>query len=159
LTAEIDKILPPYWSRANPIDLVGENDPELPLTVMELLLRWDGCDALINLGIFGRRVFFKHLADSVATADRSYSREFLDDAVKVYSDFEKSYIERVARLMEKYGKPVIGVSLLTEAKDTTVFRVTDCGYKGVFYETPERAVKAMSRMVEYQRYRSRTAAV
>ena len=47
LIAVIDKILPPYWSRSNPIDLVGENDTTLPLTVMEELLKWDGCDAVI----------------------------------------------------------------------------------------------------------------
>jgi acyl-CoA synthetase (NDP forming) len=158
LTDEIDKILPPYWSRANPIDLVGENDPALPMTVMEALLGWDGCDAVINLGILGRRIFVRRLADSVEKADRSYSRQFLDDAVRGYSDFEKSYIERIVRLMEIYGKPVIGVSLLTDEKDATVYGIRGSDFKGVFYETPERAVKAVACMVEYQRYRSRYAA-
>jgi acyl-CoA synthetase (NDP forming) len=58
-------------------------------------------------------------------------------------------------MMEKYGKPVVGVSLLTDEKDATVYRVAGSELKGVFYETPERAVKAMARMVEYHRYRSR----
>ena len=155
LIARIDQILPPYWSRSNPIDLVGENDLSIPLTVMEALLQWEGCDAVINLGILGRRIFLKGLADSVGKADPSYTREFLDDAVNVFSDFEKSYIEDIVRLMEKYGKPVFGVSLLTDEKDATVYRVKGRDLKGVFYETPERAVKAAARMVEYQRYRSR----
>ncbi|MDX2452913.1 acetate--CoA ligase family protein, partial [Desulfosarcina sp.] len=50
LIVRIDQILPPYWSRSNPIDLVGENDLSVPLTVMEALLQWEACDAVINLG-------------------------------------------------------------------------------------------------------------
>ncbi|WP_319409961.1 acetate--CoA ligase family protein [uncultured Desulfosarcina sp.] len=157
LIARIDRILPPYWSRSNPIDLVGENDLSIPLTVMEALLQWEGCDAIINLGILGRRIFLKRLADSVGNADPSYTREFLEDAVDAFSDFENSYIEQIVRLMEKYGKPVFGVSLLTDEKDATVYRVKGHTLKGVFYETPEQAVKAAARMVEYQRFRTRHA--
>ena len=157
LIDRIDRILPPYWSRSNPIDLVGENDLSIPLTVMEALLKWDGCDAVINLGILGRRIFLNRLADSVEKADPAYTREFLDEAVNAFSDFETSYIEQIVRLMETYDKPVFGVSLLTDEKDATVYRVKGHELKGVFYETPERAVKAAARMVEYQRYRSRHA--
>ena len=155
LIASIDEILPPYWSRSNPIDLVGDNDTAIPLTVMEALLKWKDCDAVINLGILGRRIYLKRLADAVEDADRSYSREFLDDVVKTFSDFEDNYIQQIVRLMEKYGKPVFGVSLLTDEQDATVYRMRGHHLKGVFYETPERAVKAAARMVEYQRYRSR----
>ena len=155
LIVRIDQILPPYWSRSNPIDLVGENDPSIPLTVMETLLRWNGCDAVINLGILGRRLFLKRLAQSVAQADPSFTQKALDDTVQFLSEFENAYIENIVRLMETYAKPIIGVSLLTDEKDATVYRVKDHALKGVFYETPERAVKAVARMVEYQRYRSR----
>jgi len=155
LIARIDQILPPYWSRSNPIDLVGENDPSIPLTVMEALLQWDGCDAVINLGILGRRIFLKSLADTVETVDPSYQRSFLDEAIAFFYNFETRYIEAIVRLMEVYGKPVFGVSLLTDETDVTVNRVDGCELKAVFYETPERAVKAVARMVEYQRYRQR----
>ena len=57
MIARIDKVLPPYWSRSNPIDIVGENDTTIPLFVMEELLKWDGCDGVVNLGIKGRRIF------------------------------------------------------------------------------------------------------
>ncbi|WP_319409376.1 acetate--CoA ligase family protein [uncultured Desulfosarcina sp.] len=154
LISRIDQILPPYWSRSNPIDLVGEIDLTIPLAVMEMLLQWEGCDAVINLGILGRRILFKRLTDSVENADYSYTREFLDNSVKVFSDFENDYIEQIVSLMEAYGKPIIGVSMLTDKTDVTVYRVKGHDLKGVFYETPEQAVKAAARMVEYQRYRS-----
>lgn len=155
LIARMDRILPSYWSRSNPIDLVGENDPAIPLTVMESLLAWDGCDAVINLGILGRRIFLKRLADAVEKADPSYQRDFLDQAVTLFSKFEAHYIESIVRLMETYAKPVFGVSLLTDETDVTVNQVAGSDLQAVFFETPERAVKAVARMVEYQRYRQR----
>lgn len=151
----IDKILPPYWSRANPIDLVGEKDLSIPIPVMEELLKWDGCDAVINLGILGRRTYLKRLAEAVETADSSYSKTFLNEAVQVFEDFEKQYVEQIVRLMETYDKPVYGVSLLIDDKDRTVHRVPGSDFKGVFYETPERAVMAFAKMYEYNRYINR----
>jgi acyl-CoA synthetase (NDP forming) len=153
LLEQIDTLLPPYWSRSNPIDLVGEHDDRLPLTIIEELLRWDGCDAVINLGIMGR----KHLAglyvDAIRQSDPMYEPAFLDSIKKALTTFEKKYVEKIARLMETYHKPVIGVSLLTDAMDRTTYMVENCPFKGVFYTTPERAVKTLAKMVEYSRYR------
>ena len=157
LIRRIDTILPPYWSRSNPIDLVGENDLTIPLPVMEALLAWDGCDAVINLGIFGRRILFKWLAETVADADPAYSDAQLNDAKRMFRDYEKQYVKEIVLLMEKYQKPVYGVSMITEEGDSTVYRVDGHDYKGIFFETPERAVKAVAHMVAYQHYRSRQA--
>ncbi len=155
ILSALDTILPPYWSRSNPVDIVGENDPAIPMTTLEELLKWDGCDAVINLGILGRRIFVQRMAASVRKANAAYPQEVLDMATQMLVDFEKKYIEHVVNLMHKYEKPVFGVSLLTDQEDQTVYRVGDDDYKGLFYETPERAVKAFARMFEYQRYLSR----
>ena len=155
LVARIDPILPSYWSRANPVDLVGERDTSIPLAVMEALLAWDGCDAVINLGILGRRIFLERLAASVGRADPAYTPQVLNDTVKAFADFETLYIYQIVALMARYQKPVYGVSLLTDEQDSTVYRVDGHDLKAVFYETPERAVKTAARMVEYFRYRAR----
>ncbi len=151
----IDNILPPYWSRSNPVDIVGENDPSIPMTIIEELLKWDGCDAVINLGILGRRILLERLVDSILDADPTYTPEFLESVNKKLSDFDENYIKHIATLMEKYNKPVFGVSLLTDEKDKTVYRVDGCSFKGVFYPSPERAVKAFAKMYEYKRFLSR----
>jgi len=45
---EIDKILPPYWSRSNPIDLVGEEACELgSFEVCEWVKRTGFCKHLV----------------------------------------------------------------------------------------------------------------
>jgi hypothetical protein len=67
-------------------------------------------------------------------------------------NFEKEYLKLVARLMETYRKPVFGVSLLTNEKSQTVYSVDAAVYKPVFYQSPERAVKACARMYEYYRF-------
>jgi acyl-CoA synthetase (NDP forming) len=151
----MDTILPPYWSRSNPVDIVGENDPSIPMTIIEELLKWEGCDAVINLGILGRRILLKRLVDSILVADPTYTSEFLESVNIKLSAFDENYIKHIATLMEKYNKPVFGVSLLTDEKDKTVYRVSGCSFKGVFYPSPERAVKAFAKMYEYKRFLSR----
>jgi acyl-CoA synthetase (NDP forming) len=155
ILARIDTMLPPYWSRSNPVDLVGENDLDLPLAAMEELLRWDGCDAVINLGILGRRIFVKRLTEATAVADPDLSPEFLELARQTLQTFEHTYVRRIAELCAKYGKPVFGVSLLREDGDRTVYNVDGCAFNGVFFETPERAVQAFAKMVEYRRFLNR----
>ncbi|MEJ2731359.1 MAG: acetate--CoA ligase family protein [Deltaproteobacteria bacterium] len=153
---EIDKILPPYWSRSNPIDLVGERDPNLPRAVLELLLRWDGCDAVINLGIVGRRQILKGHQASVLKADPTYSPEFIKKVHREFIKFEKDYIKQIIGLMEEYNKPVFGVSMLPDKKHQTVYPHKKHQFKGVFFPTPERAVGAFAKMVQYQKFLSRT---
>jgi acyl-CoA synthetase (NDP forming) len=155
LVREIDPILPPYWSKSNPVDIVGERDLSLPLRIMEVLLQWDGCDAVIHLGIKGIRTFVRKSAESIAVADPGTPQEFLDAMNQTFLEYETTYVEQIVKLMETYSKPVFGVSALTEASDLMVYGVSGHPYKAVFYETPERAVSAFSKMVEYQKFLKR----
>jgi acyl-CoA synthetase (NDP forming) len=152
LIAKMDEMLPTYWSRSNPIDLVGDRDPSIPMTVLEELAKWDGCDAVINLGILGRRIMVKRFGASVLRADTAYSPEVIENLNKQFVEFEKKYIEHIVKLMDQYKKPIFGVSLLPDENNQTLYRVAGSSFKGVFYPTPERAVKAFAKMVEYHRF-------
>lgn len=151
---EIDKILPPYWSRANPIDLVGENDLSIPLTTMEALMKWDGCDAIINLGIVGRKHLVSRMAGSVRMADPTCPKDFLEKVNQALVEFEEKYIRHIVTLMSTYQKPVLGVSMLKDENDLTVNQVKGFRYKGLFFPTPEQAVISLAKMYEYQRFLS-----
>jgi acyl-CoA synthetase (NDP forming) len=118
-------------------------------------LKWDGCDAVINLGILGRRILLERMVDSIRISDPSYSRVFLESANQTFTEFENNYILHIVKLMERYDKPIFGVSMLSDKKEQTVYRVSDSPFKGVFYASPERAVKAFAKMVEYKRFLSR----
>jgi hypothetical protein len=73
------------------------------------------------------------------------------EKVEIFNlEYEKRYIHRIVELMEIYGKPVIGVSLV--ATKETVRSVPGMRYSGVFYQSPESAVNVLARMVSYQQY-------
>lgn len=152
----IDNILPEYWSKANPLDLVGEKDNELPKIVLEELVTWEGCDAVINLGVMGKSNMAKHLLASVQLADPSCPTTLLDDIMADISAFESEYIAHNIRLMETYQKPIYGVSLMANDSQKTVHRITGGEYAAIFFPTPERAVKSLTRMVEYHDHLKRT---
>ncbi len=153
--AGIDDILPPYWSKSNPVDLVGEPDTSIPKKILAILLNWSGCDAVIDLGILGRSLFISRLADSIRKADPETSETTLEQVLKMFRDFEDEYINYTIKLMENTGKPVFGVSLLADAEKKTVYHKSASSFKAVYYETPERAVKAMANMFKYYQYITR----
>lgn len=149
----LDKILPAYWSRENPVDIVGEQDLSIAKTCMEELLKWDGCDAVIHLGIHGRRILGGNLAKSAAKTDPNLDEQSVQLVLDSLIDFENEYIEYVAELIKKYKKPALGVSLLTDEKSRTLYRIENNEYKGVYFPSPERAVKALWGMCRYDRWR------
>jgi len=152
IISRLDKILPSYWSHANPVDIVGENDPDIPKTCLEELLKWDGCDAVIHLGIHGKRVLINNMVKSVRRADPDIDEnqaQFLKDFLL---QFEDDYTKYTAKLTEEYGKPVLGVSLLTDEKSRILYRHEEYEYKTVFFPSLERAVKALWGMCYYSEW-------
>jgi acyl-CoA synthetase (NDP forming) len=150
--SRINKLLPPFWSHANPIDVVGEMNTQTYMTILEELLRWPECDAIIHMGIIGRIIMIKATLESAVVVDKKRDHKFVEDYVRYLEDFEQQSIERTVRLMEKYDKPIIGVYLLNDDKSRTITDVDGCKYKGVNFITPERAVKALGKMYQYARW-------
>ncbi len=155
IIAQIDQILPPYWSRENPVDLVGEFDPEIPMKVVEALVKWNQCDAIIHLGAVGRNYFVSNMLKAVTAIDPNFPKELGEEAIKKYEIAEQAFFEHTIKLMETYGKPILGVMLLDDDMSKTVTEIPGSDYKGVAFLTPERAVKALARMVEYEGWLSR----
>jgi acyl-CoA synthetase (NDP forming) len=147
----IGSYLPPFWSKGNPVDLVGTHDLEVPIVAVEELLKWEGIDAVISLGIVGRLALVRLLIQSAREVDKSVSSEFFDQIGTFSQEYEKTYIAKIVELMETYEKPIIGVSL-SNTGEGVVRPVDGKRYSGVFYQTPENAVNVLSRMVEYQHF-------
>lgn len=156
LIHQFDQLLPSFWSRANPIDLVGSVNYSIPLEVIESLLKWDGCDAVIHLGVHGLKATVEKIAESVsAICTSDYSAAELEAIIGSIDSQEKDYVDRIARLTNEYEKPIVGVGLVTDARSRTLYRVADCKFKGVFFPSPERAVKAVAGMYRYQKWLDR----
>ncbi|MCK5311313.1 MAG: CoA-binding protein, partial [Desulfobacteraceae bacterium] len=155
IKTKLDNILPPFWSHANPVDIVGEREPETPVITSEELIKWDGCDALIHLGIHGQGILGHKMLKGLSSIDPSYPKKDIAAIHDLITEMENNYIDHIINLSEKYEKPVIGVSLLVDEKTKTLYRKEGKKYKGVFFPTPERAVKALSGMCKYKEWLDR----
>jgi acyl-CoA synthetase (NDP forming) len=152
IISRIDQVLPPYWSRSNPVDLVAEMDLSVPMILIEELTKWDGCDAVIHLGILGRQLFIRRMIESSLAVDQNCDHKFFREIPRRLVEFELSFNEHVIRLMEKYGKPILGVRLLSDESTRNIAEIEGSPYKGVSFLTPERAVKALAGMYSYKRW-------
>jgi acyl-CoA synthetase (NDP forming) len=148
----LNNILPTFWSHGNPVDIVGEGDPNIPKTCMEELLKWDGCDAVIHLGIHGKRVLANSMMDSVLKTDPNIDERSTALFKETLLVEEEAYAKYIVEMTRKYEKPVLGVSLLTDEISRTLYRYDDNPYKGVFFPSPERAVKALAGMCQYNQW-------
>lgn len=152
IISKLDTMLPSFWSHGNPVDIVGEDDPEIPKTTVEELLKWDGCDAVLHLGILGKRIFAEKMINYMDSSDPSQSKKDLDFMRDMLTKIEKDYVEHIARLTEKYEKPIIGVSILTDSRSKMLYRIENCRYNSVFFPSPERAVKSLASMCKYGKW-------
>lgn len=158
IVAVLDGMLPPYWSRTNPVDLVGENDLELPMKAIAALAAWDGCDAIIHLGISGREYLLETLLDSVNAVDAESDPK---DSQKILQGLHKwghQYIRHTVELMERFRKPILGVTLTSDPKKRSIYAVENSKFNGVFFYSPERAVKALGHMCEYRDFLEKESA-
>ncbi len=158
IVAQLDKMLPPYWSRTNPVDLVGENDLELPMKAIEVLAAWDGCDAIIHLGISGREYLLETMLESTAVVDAEIDPEESRKILQGLDKWGHQYIRHTVALMERYGKPILGVTLTVDPTKPAIYEVENSKYNGVFFTSPERAVTALGHMCEYRDFLERESA-
>ena len=150
----IDEILPPYWNRGNPVDLVGEIDFDVATKVVEMLAEWDGCDAVIHLGVVGLQSLIENFGKSCVKMQPEL-RGLIDQRRIDVDTMENIYVEHTIRLMEKYRKPILGVRLLDGQGKQAVTDMAGSEFKGVSFPTPERAVNALAAMVRYGKWLKR----
>lgn len=149
---KINKWLPPYWSHANPVDLVAEMNTDIHVAIAEELLQWEECDAIIHMGIIGRRVMIEGALNSTLVVDKAYGQKYKEDSLELLKDYERELVARTVSVMEKYHKPVIGVYLLTDETTRTVIEIEGQKYKGIVFPSPERAVSVLAKMYRYARW-------
>ncbi len=146
---KLNGLLPSFWSHANPVDMVGENDLELPFVTLETLAAWEGCDMVIHLGVSGRKYLMEGLADSTAAVDPAVERADFDGHLKAMEEWEDNFVKHAVKLMEENGKPIIGVKLHSGPKERTIYEVPGAAHNAVYFPSPERAVTALAYMCDY----------
>lgn len=151
LITELDKILPPYWSKGNPVDLVGTLDRNAHLKCLELLAGSDDGDAIIALGVIaGASRFVDLILKSPNLPHIKGGEEF----VEMFKRGDEDFVKEISKLVAKYQKPIVAVTLTSGGEDVGE-KVKQ--WKNILvYQTPERATKVLSKLHEYQRYLENT---
>ena len=152
LRAAIDELVPPRWSRNNPIDLAGGETRDTIPQVMDLMAAHDGVDAIVHLGI----------GIQAAQAHAFLSGRFgQDKAVERIARFherqDRRYAAAAREASEKYRKPILTATELV----TTDRHYGNSGPVGVreegryCYASATRAVAALAAMCRYVEWRER----
>ncbi|MDZ4169482.1 MAG: acetate--CoA ligase family protein [Coriobacteriia bacterium] len=141
--AALDEILPGYWCRSNPVDLVAAVGPDLAASTLTMLAESQAVDAVVVLGILR----------SPSTGWTS------DDPVAAgvpggpgrgnFNPAEIAFLERVTELMESTGKPIINVPLRPIEAATFPGGTR---HDPVILYSPVAAVRALAGMAWYGEY-------
>ena len=139
LYSSFDELLPPFWSRQNPLDLVASGWGDVTPTVLRGIAECDEVDAVIMISVLG--------IPTTVEGDREMSAhgEFTD-----LTAWEDSLMALVADLMESTGKPIVNVP------DSPIRgSVFDYGkkYRPIVLSSAQAAARALDRMEWYANYR------
>ena len=132
---ELDRLLPGYWSRSNPIDLVAAIGSDLAQRALTVLVESELVDAVAVLGILNS-------PSTGAVVDEAACGRFNSEEI--------SFLSRVTELMESTGKPIINVPL--RPLETATFHGRG-RYDAVIVYSPVAAVRALGAMAWYREYR------
>lgn len=149
IVSELNGVLPPFWNRRNPVDVVGEADPSIYLKVIETLARWDEVDAVIALGVVGRSSYVEDFISAQERLDgKLYTRELKLSVLKSHIQAEDRTITGIGRIQKETGKPIVPVALTGGG-----LSLADTSHGKVFMlSSPEEAVTVIGRLAWYGAY-------
>jgi len=142
---ELDGLLPAWWSRGNPVDLVAGLFGEDVMKSIEVMLRCATIDGLMLLNLSPMLPRGIVLVSSESSVLREQLKAFEDSLAEV--------LEQLAVLVAKYGKPIIIASEFGSGYiDAQVSKLAV--QKGIpLYPLPDHAAAVLSRLAEYAEYR------
>jgi len=120
---QLDKILPPYWSRTNPVDIAGDSTPERFSQAISIMLSSKNIDTLLIIHSPSAVAAGEVYAEKILTVIAQQAKTNRLNILTNWTGEQSAYAAR--RLLRKKGLPT--------------------------YRTPEGAVGAFMHMVEYRR--------
>ncbi len=177
LLDQLNPLLPPFWSRQNPLDLAGSTNRQAHLEVLRILTESEEIDAVVALGMlaglrksFSQLIHWKGLFAKLILKSlflgllgflKRPRRKKTDALQKTAGPSKKGgfrirdfqlwrdshFMDRVRGLMKTSGKPILLVTFLPGL----AVRMTRRFHQPIF-GNPERAVEAMSGLMQYGRF-------
>jgi acyl-CoA synthetase (NDP forming) len=159
--AAIDELLPPFWSRGNPVDLVATVSEGVPEKIVELVAGCGGVDSVVTLALIGSPSSGRAGLHTEAGERSAVSSWAGGDAAAPPADVfaelnerERGLLAHLAAVTERTGKPIVSVPLVP---------VTRCVFPGlgkyapVLLPSPTAAVNALTRATWYGTHPVRTS--
>ncbi|HET6810196.1 MAG TPA: CoA-binding protein [Acidimicrobiales bacterium] len=148
LKAEIDRRLPPRWSRNNPVDMAGGETRDTIPEVLDLVASHPEVDAVVYLGL--------GIQSNTARSLRAgpfYPDHGLERIVAFHERQDHRFAEAAAAVSESSGKPVLTATELAVCDPANPGPATVRGTGRVCYPSANRAVAALDAMWRYARWR------
>lgn len=146
----LDTLLPPRWSRNNPIDMAGGETKDTVPDVLRAVVSHPDIDSVILLGV--------GIQSNQGALERSgpfYPDHGLERIVAFHERQDRRYIETAVAVSEEFGKPVLVATELAVA-DPDNAAVAAMRESGRFcFPSAERAVNALDRMHWLASWRAR----
>jgi acetyltransferase len=149
LMAQLSELLPPRWSRNNPIDCAGGETRDTIPQIMDIVTGHEQVDAVIFLGIGIQSNQARLMREG------SFYPDFgLERIVQYHNRQDERYATAAHEASQKYSKPVLIATELAVADPSNPgpLKVRDTGR--LCYATGSRAAFALAQMVKYSGYRS-----
>jgi acyl-CoA synthetase (NDP forming) len=150
LRASLDEMLPPRWSRNNPIDLAGGETKDTIPAVMDAVVGHPDVDAVVMLGV--------GIQANQGRLEREgpfFPDHGLERIVGFHDRQDRRYVTVAAELSERHAKPVLVATELAvgDPDNAAVAAVRDAGR--YCYPSADRAVAALDHAWRVGRWRAR----
>lgn len=147
LTKALDELLPPRWSRNNPIDCAGGETRDTIPEILELICAHDDIDAVIFLGLGIQSNQARMMSEGEFYPDHGLER-----IVAYHRRQDERFAQSAAECAVKYNKPVLVTTELAVADPLNPGPATVRETGRLCYASGTRAATALAHMYRYARF-------
>ena len=152
LRDQIDQLLPPRWSRNNPVDCAGGETRDTIPEVMRLIAEHPSVHAVVYLGIGIQSNQARMMRDG-----RFFPGAGLDRIVAYHERQDARFAEAADELSRSTGKPILTATELAVADPANPGPATVQASGRLCYPSGNRAVTALGHLYRDARHRARRA--
>ena len=148
LMVKLSDLLPPRWSRNNPIDCAGGETRDTVTEIMDIVASHDSVDAVIFLGIGIQSNQARMMREGKFFPDHGLER-----IVNYHENQDSRYAEQARAVSLKYNKPVLVATELAVADPSNPGPRTLQLSGSYCFPTGARAVHSLAALYRYAQFR------
>ena len=147
LVKSLDELLPPRWSRNNPIDCAGGETRDTIPAILEMVCAHESVDAVIFLGLGIQSNQARMMSEG-----HFYPDHGLERIVSYHRRQDERFAEAAAECSITYNKPVLVATELAVADPLNPGPATVRASGRLCYASGTRAASALAHMYRYSRF-------